>query len=384
MASQALLHECSPKQPCIEQRQNPEEPVVTASGFNTDVADIAKRRNSLTEQEKYNFYCNHFIPEPDFKFPKDKSRSFQHQYLRKYKWLVYSKQENGGYCLPCVLFARSTDVRKGKGTFVESAFTNFKKAYEMCDTHSDRHYHKDAVVFCVGFVERISGRRESVAVQLSRDMRLSIQTNRKKLCSIVETIVLCGRQNIPLRGHRDSSTDMEGLQSTISNHGNFLALLNFRISAGDTILKEHLQSAGGNATYTSPDIQNQIIKILGDHIRDTILNRVRRSLCYALIADEVTDCSNKEQLCIVLRYVEPVSSQIREDLVAFLECDGGVTGEALADMILQFVNDHLDSSKLRGQAYDGASNMSGKTKGAAVHIYSQYPLALYTHVLPIT
>ena len=80
-------------------------------------------------------------------------------------------------------------------------------------------------------------------------------------------------------------------------------------------------------------------------------------------------------MCIVLPYVELVSSQI----VAFLECDGGVTGEALADMILQFVNNHLDSSKLRGQAYDGASNMSGKTKGAAVHIYSQYPLALYTH-----
>ena len=29
--------------------------------------------------------------------------------------------------------------------------------------------------------------------------------------------------------------------------------------------------------------------------------------------------------------------------------------------------------------YDGASNMSGKTKGTAAHIQSQYPLALYTH-----
>ena len=193
-----------------------------------------------------------------------------------------------------MLFARSTDVRKGKGTFVESTFTNFKKAYEMCDTHSDRHYHKDAAVFCDGFVERISGRRESVAVQLSRDMRLSIQTNRKKLCSIVETIVLCGRQNIPLRGHCDNGTDhVEGVQSTTSNHRNFLALLNFRISSGDTILKEHLQLAGGKAIYTSTDIQNQIIKTI-DHIHDTILNRVCRSLCYALLGDEITDYSNKE------------------------------------------------------------------------------------------
>ena len=39
----------------------------------------------------------------------------------------------------------------------------------------------------------------------------------------------------------------------------------------------------------------------------------------------------------------------------------------------------LDPSKMHGQAYDGASNMSGKISGAAARIQSQYPLALYTH-----
>ena len=121
------------------------------------------------------------------------------------------------------------------------------------------------------------------------------------------------------------------------NHGNFRALLDFRISSGDTLLQEHLQKAGRNAIYTSPDIQNQIINILGDQIRDKILKKVCSSSCYTLIADEVTDCSNKEQLCIVLRYVESGSGLIREDLVAFLECDSGVTGEALANKILSFV-----------------------------------------------
>ena len=45
----------------------------------------------------------------------------------KYSWLIYSRKENGGYCLPCVLFARSTDARKGKGVFIEAAFTNCTK-----------------------------------------------------------------------------------------------------------------------------------------------------------------------------------------------------------------------------------------------------------------
>ena len=110
--------------------------------------------------------------------------------------------------------------------------------------------------------------------------------------------MLCGRQNIPLRGHRDRSTNLEGPQSESTNHGNFWALLNFRICAGDTFLKDHLHSAARNAMCTSLDIQNQLVKILGDKVRDTILNKIRRSLCYTLIADEVTDCSNKEQLCM--------------------------------------------------------------------------------------
>ena len=138
-------------------------------------------------------------------------------------------------------------------------------------------------------------------------------------------------------------------------------------------------NAARNATYTSPNIQNQLISILGDHICNAILRKVRSSLCYTLIADEVTDSSNKEQLCIVIRYVEPETASIREDLVTFLECDSGITGKALADKMLGFVRNHLDPSKMYGQAYDGASNMSGKTNRAAARIFSQFPLTHYTH-----
>ena len=107
--------------------------------------------------------------------------------------------------------------------------------------------------------------------------------------------------------------------------------------------------------------------------------KVRSSLCYSLIADEVTDCSNKEQLCIVIRYVEPDAASSEEGLVIFLECDSGITGKALADKMLGFVRNLLDPSKMRGQAYDRASNMSGKTHIAAARISSQYPLTDCTY-----
>ena len=158
-----------------------------------------------------------------------------------------------------------------------------------------------------------------------------------------------------------------------------MALLESRISAGDTVLKDHFVNAPKNAMYISPDIQNQVIEVLGDHIRGKILRRVQKAQCFTIIADEVTDCSNKEQLCLAIRYVNPDNYTIHEDLVTFIECDDGITGQAVAEKILNFLKRHLDPSKLRGQAYDGAGNMSGKTKGAAARISSEFPLAHYSH-----
>ena len=99
---------------------------------------------------------------------------------------------------------------------------------------------------------RKGGKREKVLIQLREGAREIIQNKRKKLCSITEIIVLCGLQNIALRGYHDSGTDMEGEQAVSTNQGNFCALLNLRILAGDTILRDHLQRAARNATYKSP------------------------------------------------------------------------------------------------------------------------------------
>jgi len=99
---------------------------------------------------------------------------------------------------------------------------------------------------------------------------------------------------------------------------------------------------------------------------------------FSLIADEVTDSSNREQLAVVLRYVNPDDLQIREDLIEFVECDSGVTGSAVAEKITGFIQSTgLDPNKLRGQANDGAGNMAGKAKGAAAIITSHYLLAMY-------
>ena len=144
------------------------------------------------------------------------------------------------------------------------------------------------------FAKVMSGQQQSIRVQLNESARELVASNRRKLQSIVETIVFCGHQSMSLRGHRDSGLDVES--SATASHGNFWALLEFLVAARDSVLRDQRAKAPRNAMYTSPDIQNQIIDVLSDHICQKILLKVRRAQIFSMIADEATDCANKEQL----------------------------------------------------------------------------------------
>ncbi|XP_008178843.1 52 kDa repressor of the inhibitor of the protein kinase-like [Acyrthosiphon pisum] len=177
-------------------------------------------------------------------------------------------------------------------------------------------------------------------------MTRKVEQNRQKLIPIIETILFCGLQNISLRGHRDDGS-INSVDDDIKNQkGNFKALLEFRINAGDQILKEHFKSATKNTTY---------------------------------ITDETTDVSISEQFSFCVRYFDSDTCSIREHFLGFTKVEH-VTGEYLADTIIQILKEkNLDLALLRGQGYDGAANISGAFKGVQSRIASLQPLAFYTH-----
>ena len=97
-----------------------------------------------------------------------------------------------------------------------------------------------------------------------------------------------------------------------------------------------------------------------------------------MIADEVTDASNKEILSLVLSNVDSDTLLVREDSVGLFECDSGITGCGLANKITSCLHSlNLDLSNLRGQVYDGAGNIAGCVNGTATLITNEYPQALY-------
>lgn len=130
-------------------------------------------------------------------------------------------------------------------------------------------------------------------------------------------LIFCGQNNIALRG-RDDSGPMD-VDETKDGEGNFRRLLRYRIESGDTELREQIVSAPRNACYTYGDIQNQLISGVGAEIKEKIINRVKESGFYTIMADETTDISSTEQLSVCLRYYHKESNTIKEDFISFIE-----------------------------------------------------------------
>ncbi|CAN7949378.1 unnamed protein product, partial [Ixodes hexagonus] len=84
------------------------------------------------------------------------------------------------------------------------------------------------------FIQAVQG--ESVKERMDSAARVQRQTNRKKLMSIIEVILFCGRQGIALRGHRDVGPLT--LEDPLENDGNFRALVRLKIFAAGTTFSE--------------------------------------------------------------------------------------------------------------------------------------------------
>lgn len=191
--------------------------------------------------------------------------------------------------------------------------------------------------------------------------------NRKKLGPIIKTIIFCGRNGLPLRGHRDWGQISGTNESKEDNHhdGNFRQLLKFRIDAGDEILKEHIESSANNALYMSPKKQNEIINACNEIILEKLIEKVNSSKCFSIIADETTDISLIEQVSLCVRYVERENNKslLVENFLQFVPVIS-TRGEDLANTILNTLESlGLNLGYLRGQGYDGAAAMSGAFNG---------------------
>ena len=96
-----------------------------------------------------------------------------------------------------------------------------------------------------------------------------------------------------------------------------------------------------------------MIEVIGKHTQSKIMTKGQRSYLLSIIADEVVDVANKEQLLICLQFAD--GTGVHELFADFVEVVQRITGAVLADTILQKLAAwRLEISCLRGQCYDGS------------------------------
>jgi len=103
----------------------------------------------------------------------------------------------------------------------------------------------------------------------------------------------------------------------VANEGNFRELVRFLVRSGDSTLEAHLKNSTSRATYFSKTSQNEFIRLCGDEIRQTIIQRVGEAGIFSLPFDETTDASAKSQISLMVRCV--FNDVIREDFICCLD-----------------------------------------------------------------
>ena len=202
-----------------------------------------------------------------------------------------------------------------------------------------------------------------IGEQLSLQHAKEKESNRTAFLKILKSIQYLARQGLPLRGAGDDS------------NGNFVQLLNL-MSEGSLMMKDWLKRKTN--TYTSHNIQNEIINLMAKQVLKEINVHLQQSPFLTLMLDETTDVSNKEQVVVVLRWVSS-DLIVSEKFLGLHEAPStdALTLTTIAKNAMQGLG--LPLAKLRGQCYDGASCMKGEKSGVAQRIREEEPRAVYTH-----
>ena len=106
--------------------------------------------------------------------------------------------------------------------------------FVICIFYESTIYYKNFLEHTFHFIAGMENKKQSTIMQVNNSICKKIECNRATLKSILDIIILCGRQTISLRGRNKYSTDSH------YNLGNCNAQINLCINPGNYILKEHL------------------------------------------------------------------------------------------------------------------------------------------------
>jgi hypothetical protein len=113
------------------------------------------------------------------------------------------------------------------GKLVAKPFSNWKNAIKLFNEHAGHIFHLAATMWAQNFISIFKNKKKGVFESLDSGRKAQALQNRAKLNLIVKTVIFCGHQGIPLRGHADMGTLALPDNNPVVNDGKFCALLRF-------------------------------------------------------------------------------------------------------------------------------------------------------------
>jgi len=143
--------------------------------------------------------------------------------------------------------------------------------------------------------ENLMNEKQSIMTLLSEQTVKSQSDYRTRLNASIECARFLLHQGLSFRGHDECECS--------SNQGNYLELLHFLSINNEAIKRVNFSEAPKHNKLTSPNIQKDITQAAAKEITNVIIKDLGDSLFLILIG-ESRDISIKEQMVVILRYVD--------------------------------------------------------------------------------
>ena len=202
-----------------------------------------------------------------------------------------------------------------------------------------------------------------IATRINEECATLQTFRRSMLMKVLSCIRYLARQGLPLRGHNN---DIEG-----NLHQLLLLQAEDNSRMKEWIIKRE---------YISPSIVNEIIVLMGQVVLRDILEEIRGATWFSLIVDEATDVAHNEQLSLSIRWVDHHYT-IHEDTLGLVQLENTKANTLYSVIKDILIRCSLPIAQCRGQAFDGASNMSGIRNGVQALVKQVASQALYVHCL---
>ncbi|CAI0445048.1 unnamed protein product [Linum tenue] len=228
---------------------------------------------------------SHAFPARNF---SGRQRKFQASWFKKYNWLDYSVSKDAAYCLYCYVFSKRGGSNDG---FIGEGFRIWNKL-KAFDDHVGEHnsYHNRAKNSSDLLLKQARG----IEAALFRQSDQAKRDYRIRLVASLDCIRWLVVNGLSFRGHDESATS--------SNRGNFLQLLDFHALGREDVQRVVGRNAPKNLQLTSPKIQRDLIHAMACETTKKIIAEIGYNF-FCILVDETRDISMKEQMAIVLRYV---------------------------------------------------------------------------------